>query len=543
MFPKGSNKSSQEFKKAIMMGIQSNSQSSGYCYKKDGEKILHIKKGFLKETPEQVAQHILDLNLGEQDELMVHGRIPTHGASDASQAHPFVCSSDPKIACMEEGTTELPVISHNGTFHKLGERNGPYSDSAEFAMKILSDPRVLEFCKRNPEKFVEDLKDRNVWGWSRVGIMFPDRDMMILGTDWKRENSSTLSGIFSNGGYKDYVYNKGGVESSRSCSVNPMLPPHTGQNLMKKLGGAEFESSYAIKSSKEGSVSIFSDAIFRTDYGSNIVFYSNTRIIPNIFNYLFLKGSLNVAYKHDSKVPQAFYGNESCEFIIKFINKESTNVLIVFPQISSVSYPVSYKDLIKYCTFDPPYDYTLALNLDLSTHDMGKSESLLEYDIFDAFASYEDLLASSTFTKNGKISKSYSKKLYHVLERHVGTLYFSTNEYLNQTTNVYTRTPKLLHNLGLTFNPAWCLLKDSLSHSIHTNSDYEVKNVKLLGLFLFFIERTPLADDMHFSFSTTQVHHIIVSAARRYNLIYKMVIPSLVHIKEQEKELNSLIAL
>jgi hypothetical protein len=529
VFGKGTPKTTEEVRKAIALGLSCNNQSKGYCYKKNGESTIHIKKGFLKETPGEVAQHIIDLNLGEDDELIVHGRIPTDGPRDESMAHPFVCSPDHKVACMVEGETNLPVLAHNGVFSNLlSSRDGAYSDTAAFAIKIASNPVVLEFIKRNPTRAVKMFVDKKIWGWSKVAMMFPDRGIVILGEDWKTENTEKLKGMFSNGGYKDYVYDRGGSSSNRSCSVGgsfPQLPPSTATTSSrptKIITGSAYENVWRTSNSREGSFDI-KEIIFRNGFASFAINYSNHRIIPNVLNYIFIEGILNRHYLHDPLVPSCLRAHANQRFIINSLSKNGEVALISFPQASNIVHPIRYRKLIKYCEFDSIMSYDFALDWDKDTNSsLEGRKDFVNFELFDAVNDYNYLCSASQINGDGTISNSYFKKLTKILSNATIQRFFFTKD-LDRAglTNAHSRTKPIINSSISEITPMWTF--NSLKHTgkLTTNKGIVLKNMSYLAILWFVTERGHDNVDNN----DYQTRNIIASLARKFNLIYSHSLP------------------
>lgn len=556
-FPKGSDKTSDKAKEAIRQGITSNRQSSGYCYRKAGEDVIHLKKGFLKETPEQVAEHIIGLNLAPEDVLIVHGRIPTDGGGDASQAHPFICSADPEEACMIEGTTKKPVLAHNGMFSKLGStRYSQYSDTALFAMKIASDPIQMALMKKNPDKAVEIYKNYNMWGWSKVAILLPekDTDIIYLGEGWISDK--TLDIKASNNGYKSYAPNRGGL-----CS-NPSLPSTkewtdrvTGRVSSVNDGPIKnaTKATYYSGGSKEGSVNTFSDTIFRRDFYNHAVLYSNNRIIPNIFNYLFLSGSLsypiltNKIIPHN--VPYTLSQNKRESFKIINFEKQSNHVKVLFD--NGISDEYSYSDVARLCTFTAKFNYVPALNFDdptVSPNIIQRDNLHFREDLYNAFETYENLIISSSHEPDGSISKSYAKKLYHILDSHIVPTYFSTKllpytledgseSEKKRLINIYSKDKTKLVDTHSAIDLMEAFTKKTTKHTINTNKGQLIHDASLLGLFLYYIERSQNVGTS-FLFEELQIKRILCAEARKLNLLYTIKLPALTSNTQQELILN-----
>lgn len=192
---KGTEKNTPEVESFIENGFYSNTAGSGFMYKKEGEKTVGISKGYFKLKP--LLDDIRALELGVNDELVVHHRIRTSGRTDDENTHPFVCSSKHDEVITLKGNMNKPCLAHNGMFSvkEYEKLNPDYSDTYAFARYVMGNHNILELCKKDPELFKFVAKD--VMSFNKVAILFPDRDLVKLGT-FIEDN-----GYFhSNGGYK-----------------------------------------------------------------------------------------------------------------------------------------------------------------------------------------------------------------------------------------------------------------------------------------------------------------------------------------------------
>lgn len=513
VFPKGYNKTSNEVKNAIISGLEANSLSSGYAYKKNGADHIVIKKGFIRSFPAEVAQEIIDLNLDDEDELIVHGRIATCGDRGETQAHPFVLSTDIKETLTVEGIVKKPVLIHNGIFSGLGAiGNTGNSDTAEFCNTIGASPFFIESSKRNPYKTVETLKkvDADLWGWSKLAILYPDHDLVVMGTYIEEPY-----GFFSNNGYKDNrVRNRGGVEKSSS-----FMTPQTDTNqLLLELAASASEETLDKKLhlyGKGGKEFVF----FRQNHREFSICFSNTKLIPNNFNILFLCGIRNKieAYSDSTIIKRIEEGEK-----IKLLSVNNVNSDLIFRKASLMtsSYEmISYNDSIKF------FDYAGIGTLEKSLVETEK------HALLTLKGDYEDLCQRSSLEiNNGCLSKSYAKKLYEVLWDNIGKIHFDKN--FNMLKN------KTKDSITFTGFPNLSIDKVKLNSTKNL-----IYDVNILSLFLFYIERSKHLNSTSLQFDPILINEILSSTAIRLGIQKKWYYPPISYGPTKDEERRKLMDL
>lgn len=208
--PKGKVKYSEHLEKFIRNGMQTNTDGSGFMYKRSGTNLVNISKGY--RTSDAILEAIKNLNLKEEDELVVHHRIGTSGEKNAINMHPFVVSESAMILQATEGEFNLPIMAHNGVFSEFTDRASLYNDTYHFVQQLVAVPEILALIAREPSKFEKLFK--SILSYNKLAFLFPDRDMVLIG------NFTEDDGYYhSNGGYKSYVYDKGGSSTKNypSC--------------------------------------------------------------------------------------------------------------------------------------------------------------------------------------------------------------------------------------------------------------------------------------------------------------------------------------
>ena len=154
----------------------SNSHGAGLMYAKDGQ--LTVKKGLM--TFEEFLAAYKPI---EQNKLVLHFRIRTHGEKDASMTHPF------------EVDNNLAFV-HNGVISGMG--NQTHSDTWEFNEKIVKTLRasVSNFLQIDP---IIDLISSKI-GASKLVFMDNQGNTSIINEKYGEQSSDGI--WFSNGSWK-----------------------------------------------------------------------------------------------------------------------------------------------------------------------------------------------------------------------------------------------------------------------------------------------------------------------------------------------------
>lgn len=151
--------------------FDANSDGAGLAIAREGETILY--KGLMDfEEFWQAYREVVKKELA----ALLHFRIATHGARDATATHPFPLSPDEdklKAKCFK---SRLPVAIHNGVLSGYGSRlKTGLSDTQEFIKKRLASVRDVLSC----EGVRELVKDAT--GSSKWGLLLPDGTTYTLG--------------------------------------------------------------------------------------------------------------------------------------------------------------------------------------------------------------------------------------------------------------------------------------------------------------------------------------------------------------------------
>lgn len=205
--PKGTKKNTEEVYEFIRQGARSNNSGSGFMFKRDGEKTITVDKGYF--AIEFLIKALKEYNLQEEDELVIHHRIPTSGNVNNLNCHPFVISQNHEEVVMLKGAINKPCLAHNGVFSSIKQYealNPDFSDTYAFSRYVMADTNVLNMFSVNRTLF--DLLVKDVLSFNKVAILSPETDLQLLGR-WEEDNGYK----HSNTGYKTYTYDRGGSSS------------------------------------------------------------------------------------------------------------------------------------------------------------------------------------------------------------------------------------------------------------------------------------------------------------------------------------------
>ena len=199
--PKGRIKKISDIEGFIREGMASNSDGSGFMWKKADSDVVNISKGYF--NVEEIIKAIKKLRLTKSDELIIHHRTSTSGEVNAVNTHPFIVTNDEGILRQTEGSFNLPVMAHNGVFFEYSNYTSPFSDTYHFVQQFVGYPEINQIAKNSPDKFSKWF-DKKL-STNRLAFLFPDRDLQMFG------NFIEDDGYYhSNSGYKTFVYDRGG---------------------------------------------------------------------------------------------------------------------------------------------------------------------------------------------------------------------------------------------------------------------------------------------------------------------------------------------
>lgn len=209
--PKGKNKKAIDLESFIRHGMSTNTHGSGYAYKKEGSKRVFLSKGYT--DADVLLESLASENLHESAELIIHHRIGTSGKRADFNMHPFLISQDENIIKKTRGLFEHAAMAHNGIMGEFEESGSDYNDTFLFVKNFIAIPEIFKFLKENPKQF--STRYKGVIGGEKLAFLFPDRDMILLG-NFQEDNGY----YHSNGGYKSYVYDRGGSSNHNTNRVS-----------------------------------------------------------------------------------------------------------------------------------------------------------------------------------------------------------------------------------------------------------------------------------------------------------------------------------
>ena len=181
-------------------GFNNNNQGCGLALKrKDDTKIFIYKTMSINEFINQ----LISLQVKDEDELILHFRISTSGKIDVKNCHPFIISKKQSYLRVVEGFIEKPVMAHNGVFYDYDDFKSVMNDSYHFAAQFLTNKTNYEFLTTNLSK-LKRKQIQSFIGWSRIAIMHPTKDMVIIG-DSLVTDVRHPGWIFSNNGYMSFA--------------------------------------------------------------------------------------------------------------------------------------------------------------------------------------------------------------------------------------------------------------------------------------------------------------------------------------------------
>lgn len=192
---KGKELNIEELKKSVEVAAKRNSHGGGFAIKREGSNEIEISKGYYYASV--LLQHLLAKDdIKPNDELIVHLRYATAGDKGPIGCHPYVMSQDDDVIHTTEGMISESLFAHNGTFHDFKKINSNLSDTYWFNKEFLGKPGAAEalITLRDTNEYILD----NVITFNKLAIMFPDKDMELLGEFIETENFKYSNWYFNN---------------------------------------------------------------------------------------------------------------------------------------------------------------------------------------------------------------------------------------------------------------------------------------------------------------------------------------------------------
>ncbi len=240
--PKGTEKDSEQFIKALKRGMEGNRSGSGYAFLREGETQVTYNKGFFE--AESLFSTLQKENLQPQDVLVVHHRIRTHGLVSEENCHPYSVEDPSSLM----GKTAEGVLAHNGVLSRFTSwsefgSTGPiqistsiYSDSYMFVKYVLGVPEFRALWLRDPTYFAQFFN--GFIGGSRLAFLHPSG--LYLTGNWVKDGLY----LHSNGGYCSYDYTYGQDWTRRTTGFD-----HRGTESKKEKKHGHTDSPDGLSSS------------------------------------------------------------------------------------------------------------------------------------------------------------------------------------------------------------------------------------------------------------------------------------------------------
>lgn len=157
-----------------------NPDGAGFAYHKQGENIVHIRKGFM--TVDKLLQALVAANLTQQDSVMYHFRITTSGKTCAANTHPFPITNNINLLKAISVRCDK-ALAHNGILQNIPLHNKK-SDTMQFVLNTLSDPIVYHNMHNAATRELIEL----AIGHSKIAILSSDGTFTIYNEFlWEKE--------------------------------------------------------------------------------------------------------------------------------------------------------------------------------------------------------------------------------------------------------------------------------------------------------------------------------------------------------------------
>jgi len=210
---------------AIESGIVTNRDGIGGAVRKSSSHILRMSKGHYNHSKQDFYRWLKSQDIQAEDEVLVHLRWGTNGSRTIYNQHPYILgekSTMSRIGIVSELTTEdddvkTGIFAHNGIFsgYEYECFDEGLSDTYNWGLSYFRSDKQIEALKNAPHALIAtNLTLANSLKGEKVCFMFPDREMIILGTFINDEGY-----LFSNSGYKSYTEDRGG-SSNRGSESN-----------------------------------------------------------------------------------------------------------------------------------------------------------------------------------------------------------------------------------------------------------------------------------------------------------------------------------
>ena len=240
--------------------FRKNPDGSGILLHRKGTKVIEIHKGFMKLDDFKSA--LKDLNVGKDDDVVMHFRITTSGGTSQENCHPFPISS--KVEDLKALRTNVSrAFVHNGVLGS-GDEALKISDTQCFVKDVMARPEVADHLENEEVQkvignmagsqrfFVADA-EKDIF--KRFGTWYEDNGLWYSNLSWKsygsyataswyydkrhsKENSYGYYNSYSDY-YSNYSSGKYGKYSSDVPDVNSVLCPYCDRKMELMMSGTD----------------------------------------------------------------------------------------------------------------------------------------------------------------------------------------------------------------------------------------------------------------------------------------------------------------
>ena len=158
--------------------FNSNHDGAGFMYKRQGENVVHVSKGFM--TFYSFWEAFKRTKLTDKDEFVCHFRISTSGGISPEMTHPFIVDKNKdKIKSLYGKITDGMAMCHNGCMTEYVDRtNHPdMSDTALFVYRFLYKYKTVK--GRDVKRWRKTFKKAT--SYQKMAFMYSHSPLELLG--------------------------------------------------------------------------------------------------------------------------------------------------------------------------------------------------------------------------------------------------------------------------------------------------------------------------------------------------------------------------
>lgn len=172
--------------------FMSNSDGAGIMYVRGGEGVVHIDKGYMNYA--SFLSAVDNHNFSENDVVVYHFRLATHGIVNRRQTHPFPITREKRYLFSLRYQTDMGV-AHNGILKVRESRK--MSDTIVYIRDHLAHIKPYIFKSNHGIQRLVELSSEG----SKLAFLKQDGDTWLTGT-WVEENGLLYSNTsYERGGY------------------------------------------------------------------------------------------------------------------------------------------------------------------------------------------------------------------------------------------------------------------------------------------------------------------------------------------------------